>query len=71
VPAATRADEAFLHAHVKNMVRALEQLQFGEAFARTVFEQPWSLLAVVRFTARRCARSPRGACARGCARQTG
>lgn len=48
---ATRDDEAFLRGHVDNMVRELERLKFSEAFARAFFEQPWSLLAVVRFTA--------------------
>lgn len=51
VRAATLEDAPLLRRHVEHMVRELERVQFGEAFARTFFEQPWSALAVVRFTA--------------------
>lgn len=48
---ATREDEPFLRFHVDNMVRELARVQFNATFARAFFEQPWSLLAMVRFTA--------------------
>lgn len=51
VRAATRDDEAFLRHHVGNVVRELGRLNIPETFARNFFEQPWTLLAVVRFEA--------------------
>lgn len=48
---ATADDQAFLRLHVGHMVRELHRVHFDEPFARAFFEQPWSLLAVVRFTA--------------------
>lgn len=51
VRAATRDDEAFLREHVGNIVRELARLNFPEAFVRNFFEQPWTLLAAVRFEA--------------------
>ena len=51
VRAATAEDAAFLRHHVDNMVRELARVNFGEAFARNFFEQPWTLLAVVSFAA--------------------
>lgn len=48
---ATRDDADFLRRHVDHMVRELARVGFGESFARVFFEQSWSLLAVVRFTA--------------------
>lgn len=51
IRAATREDEAFLQRHVGHMVHELDRVGFGEAFARTLFGQSWSQLAVLRFTA--------------------
>lgn len=51
---ASRDEADFLHHHVDNMVRELHRVAFGEVFARAFFEQPWSLLTVVRFTAAQC-----------------
>ncbi len=48
---ATPDDAPLLRRHVDNMVRELERVRFGEAFARAMFEQAWNALAVVRFTA--------------------
>lgn len=47
---AQAGDAEFLRRHVDHMVRELERVQFGETFARAMFEQPWSMLARIRFT---------------------
>lgn len=51
VQAAVQDDEDFLRTHVNHMVHELDRVGFDERFARAVFEQPWSVLGVVRFTA--------------------
>ena len=51
IRAATRDDEAFLRQHVGHMVTELTRMNIPEAFTRNFFEQPWSLLSVVRFEA--------------------
>ena len=48
---ASREDEGFLRVHVNHMVHELARVNFAEFFVRNFFEQGWTMLAVVRFTA--------------------
>lgn len=50
VRAATALDAARLQAHIDNLVREIELVQFHETFTRTLFEQPLEMLVAVEFT---------------------